>query len=559
MSFFGNLSSIFQTANKGDKKSGASTTLAATQPKSGHSASKPGATQVQPVESRFKKQLAAQSGPKPGKVTGSPTQPQQTTKQGPTAEEIRAAEHAAREAQSRAKEIIVEAKDEALAIRTKAEQEAREVRRDLEEQQRSINLKLDKIEARLNQMDEREKQVEKGKQEILNARAALEDSKQKVLEQLERVSGMTHDEAKAALFEGLEKKLSKEMSTLIRQKEEEAKNDADKRVQEILADAMKHGANDYVVEYTVSTVQLGSEEDKGRIIGKAGRNIHAFERATGVDVDLDVSPTAVRLSCFDSVRREIARISLERLVKDGRIQPSRIEEVVKKVASELDKIMFEEGRKLCHEVGVYNMPTELMALLGRFKYRFSYGQNLIGHTLEETRIGIKIAHELKADVNIVKLGCLLHDIGKVSMDEEGSHVELGVKIAKKYGMPQGVIDCIAQHHEDEPFTSVESMVVYAADAISGARPGARYENYEEYVQRLQKLEQIAMEYPEVEQAYAIQAGREVRVILVPEKSKDDDVQVLAVKIRDRIKNEVTYPGTVTVTVIRETRDYQVAK
>jgi ribonucrease Y len=277
-----------------------------------------------------------------------------------------------------------------------------------------------------------------------------------------------------------------------------------------------------------------------------------------VDVDLDVSPTEVRLSCFDPVRREIARISLERLVKDGRIQPSRIEEIVKKVSGELDKIMFEEGKKLCHTVGVFNMPPDLIQMLGRFKYRFSYGQNLIQHTLEETKSGIKIAHELGADVNTVKLGCLLHDIGKVSKEEEGSHVELGVKIAKKYGMPQAVVDCIAQHHEDEPFSSVESMIVYAADAISGARPGARYENYDEYVTRLQKLEEIATSYPEVDQAYAIQAGREVRVLLQPDKSKDDDVQVLAMKIRDRIKNEMTYPGTVTVSVIRETRGSQVA-
>jgi ribonuclease Y len=266
-----------------------------------------------------------------------------------------------------------------------------------------------------------------------------------------------------------------------------------------------------------------------------------------------------RLSCFDPVRREIAKISLQRLVKDGRIQPSRIEEVVQKVTSELDKIMFEEGKKLCHGVGVFNMPNDLIQLLGRFKYRFSYGQNMISHTLEETKIGVKLAQELGADANIVKLGCLLHDIGKVIMDEEGSHIELGVKVAKKFGMPQRVVDCIAQHHEDEPFTSIESMIVYIADAISGARPGARYENYDEYIKRLTTLESIAKEYPKVAESFAIQAGREVRVILVPEKSKDDDVQMLAVKIRDRIKNEVTYPGTVTVTVIRETRAHAIAK
>jgi ribonuclease Y len=249
---------------------------------------------------------------------------------------------------------------------------------------------------------------------------------------------------------------------------------------------------------------------------------------------------------------------LERLVKDGRIQPSRIEEVVEKVRTEVDKIMFEAGKQLCHEVGVYNLPPELMKMLGNFKFRFSYGQNLIAHTMEETKIGIKLAHELGANVNTVRLGCLLHDIGKIVEDEEGSHVELGVKVARKFGLPQEVIDCIEQHHEDKPFTGPEQMIVYIADAISGARPGARYENYEEYVQRLEKLEEIAMSYEGVREAYAIQAGREIRVLLEPERTKDDDVAVLAMEIKDRVKNEMTYPGTVTVNVSRETKAKQIA-
>ena len=529
MSFFGNLSSLFNTSNKTVKKS----VVVGKKPQ--EKTAKPLPTnQVEHV----KQPLIRPSAPLAPSISD---------------------EAAQREAQAKAREIIVEAKDEALAIRSKAEQDAREVRRVLEEQQRSIDVKLDRLDSRLSQMDDKEKQLTDARQDLVENKKQIEESRQKVLEKLESVSGMTTDEARASLMDSLERKLTKEMATLIRQKEQEAKTEADERVKEILIDAMRNGANDYVVEYTVSTVQLQSEEDKGRIIGKAGRNIHAFEKITGVDVDLDVSPTEVRLSCFDSVRREIARISLERLVKDGRIQPSRIEEVVKKVASELDRIMFEEGKKLCHAVGVYNMPTELIQMLGKFKYRFSYGQNLIAHTLEETKIGIKLAHELGADVNTVKLGCLLHDIGKVSTEEEGSHVELGVKVAKKYGMPQAVLDCIEQHHEDVPFSSPESMIVYASDAISGARPGARYENYEEYVQRLEKLEEIAKSYPEVAEAFAIQAGREVRVILIPEKSKDDDVQILALKIRDRVKNEMTYPGTVTVTVIREKRGQEVAK
>jgi ribonuclease Y len=550
MSFFGNLSTLFNAKEPG-KKSGTLASRPQTGPQA-HQAAKTDPKDFRPA----KKAITPQPTPQRQAPQAHPVQ--MPTKVVPTEDTIKAQESLLREAQARAREIIVEAKDEALAIRTKAEQEARDMRRQLEDQQRSIDMKLDKIESRLSQMDDRDKQLDKARQDLLDQRKQLEQAKQQVIEKLEAVSGMTHDEAKGALFENLEKKLAKEMATLIRQKEEEAKNEADEKVKEILIDAMKHGATDYVAEYTVSVVQLATEEDKSRIIGKAGRNIRTFERVTGVDVDLDVSPTEVRLSCFDPVRREIARVSLERLVKDGRIQPSRIEEVVKKVATELDRIMFEEGKKLCQAIGVYNLPAELVQMLGRFKYRFSYGQNLIAHTLEETRIGIKLAQELGLDVNTVKLGCLLHDIGKVSEETEGSHVELGVKIAKKYGMPQSVVDCIEQHHEDVPFSSPESTVVYIADAISGARPGARYENYEEYVKRLEKLETIATSYPEVDHAFAIQAGREVRVILVPEKSKDEDVQVLAMKIRDRVKNEMTYPGTVTVTVIRETRGQHVA-
>lgn len=463
------------------------------------------------------------------------------------------------DAQAKAREIIVEAKAEALSIRSKAENESRELSRQLEEQQRKLDSKLDRIDERLEQMDKKEAQLEHAEQEVKALKAEYTKKRQEVIDRLEKVAELTKEEAKQALFDNLEKKLTREMAQYIRQKQEEAEAEAEERVQEILIDAMRHGATDYVPEYTVSVVQLPSEETKGKIIGKAGRNIHAFEHRTGVDVDLDMSPTEVRLSCFDPVRREIGRIALERLIKDGRIQPSRIEEVVSKVEKEMDKIIFDEGKRLCHEVGIYNLPNELMRMLGKFKYRFSYGQNLIAHTLEETRIGTKLAHELGLDVNTVKLGCLLHDIGKVSDEAEGSHVELGVKIAKRFNLPQPVIDCIAQHHEDEPFSGPEQMAVYIADAISGARPGARYENYDEYVQRLQQLEDIATSYDSVKQAYAIQAGREIRVLLEPEASKDADVMVLSSKIRDEIKEKVTYPGTVTVTVIRETRHQEIAK
>lgn len=527
MSFFNNLSSLFKT----DKKH---------------------------VQNRGPKVIAPVAKP-PSKKPHPPKAQPPVQKPVVTPQNTFNEEQAIREAQSKSREIIVEAKAQALQIRSQAEKDTRELSRQLEQQQRSLDAKLDKIDQRLSQMDEKEELLDSEKQKVQETRNNLEKSRQQVMEKLEKVSSMTRDEAKKQLFEGLEKKLSQEMAQLIRQRQEEAEAEAEEKVKEILIDAMKHGATDYVSEYTVSIVQLPSEDTKGKIIGKAGRNINSFEKVTGVDVDLDMSPTEVRLSCFDPVRREIARISLERLVKDGRIQPSRIEEVVEKVRTELDKIMLEAGKQLCHDVGVYNLPIELMRMLGKFKYRFSYGQNLIAHTLEETKIGIKLASEMGVDVYTVKLGCLLHDIGKVSDEEEGSHVELGIKIAKKFNMPQAVIDCIAQHHEDEHFTGPEQMVVYIADAISGARPGARYENYDEYVKRLEQLETIAMSYPGVQHAYAIQAGREVRVLLEPEKTKDDDVTVLSMKIRDEIKEKMTYPGTVTVTVSRETRDQHVAK
>lgn len=465
---------------------------------------------------------------------------------------------AVREAQAKAREIIVEAKAEALSIRSKAEKDARTLSKKLEEQQRSLDNKLDRIDLKLSQITEKEDHLSKVRTQLQDQQKDLQDKIELVNKKLEEIAGITQDEAKKQLLDTLNEQLLKDKAQLITQRLEEAEAEAEVKAQEIIVEAMKYGATDYVPEYTVSVIKLPSEETKGKIIGRSGRNINAFEARTGVDVDLDFSPTEIKLSCFDPVRREIARISLEKLIKDGRIQPTRIEETVTKVEKEIDKVMLEAGKKLCHDLNVYNLPVELMRMIGKFKFRFSYGQNLISHTLEESRIGIKLAHELGLDVKTVTLGCLLHDIGKVSEEVDGSHVELGVKIAKKFNLPQAVIDCIAQHHEDEPFTGPEQMVVYIADAISGARPGARYENYDEYVQRLQKLESIATAHNQVKQAYAIQAGREVRVMLEPERSKDDDVRVLSLKIRDEIKDTMTYPGTVTVTVMRETRAKEVA-
>ena len=549
MSFFSNLSGLFSVENA---------------PKKQKTAGKPQVKQGKPVQKQPVK-LGDKKGPKnipqpmPLKQVGSRPPVQKQVLTPPPVEIIKQAEDIVREAKAKAREIIVEAKTETLSIRSEAETQARQIAKSIEEQQRNLDNKIDRIDLKLEQITQKEGALDVDRDKIGKLRLKVDQIKEQQLEKLEKVAGLTRTQAEKRLLEQLEITLSQQMAQVVRQKEEEALAQAEEKSREIMIDTMLHGATDYVAEYTVSVVSLPNEETKGKIIGKAGRNIHAFERATGVDVDLDISPTEVRISSFAPIRREIARISLEKLIKDGRIQPARIEEVVAKVKNDIDKTVFEAGKKLCHDLDIYNLPIDLIKYIGKFKYRYSYGQNLIAHTLEETQIGIKLASELGVDVNTVKLGCLLHDIGKVSEEDEGSHVELGVKIAKRFNLPQAVIDCIAQHHEDEPFSGPEQMIVYIADAISGARPGARYENYEEYTKRLTQIEEIATSHDSVKQAYAIQAGREVRVLLEPEGSKDDDVKVLSLKIRDQIKENVTYPGTVSVTVIRETRAQEVAK
>ena len=398
---------------------------------------------------------------------------------------------------------------------------------------------------------EREEKLEKEKEDLDREKTKLQKIKEEYLEKLQKISGVTTDEAKQKLLSEIEQKEAQIVARIIKEKEEEAKRTADKKAQEILVDAMRHGAINYIAEYTVSTIKIPDEEMKGRIIGKEGRNIRAFEQATGVDIDLD-EEGIIRLSSFDQVRREIARLSLEKLLKDTRIQRFRIEEIVEQTKKEVEKIMLETGEKLAHETGVYNLSADLLSLLGRFKFRTSYGQNLIAHTLEETKISVHIAQELGADVNVVRLGCLFHDIGKV-VDGDGNHIKLGVELLKKYNMPQNVINCVAEHHEDRPFSSVESVIVYIGDAISGARPGARYEDFEEYIKRLREMEEIAKKYEGVEDAYAFEAGRELRVIINPGKLDDAQTTLVAQKIREEVSSKLAIPGDVKVTAIREFR------
>lgn len=398
---------------------------------------------------------------------------------------------------------------------------------------------------------DKEERLESEKKDLEKERGDLLKIKDSYREKLEKVSSLSTEQVKKELLEQVEQKEASVVARIIKEKEEEAKITAEKKAREILVDSMRHGAISYIPEYTVSIVKIEDDDIKGRIIGKEGRNIRAFEQATGVDVDLD-EEGIIRLSSFDQVRREVARRSLEKLIKDTRIQPFRIEEIVEQTKKEVEKVMFEEGEKLAHEVGVFNLPQELLSILGRFKFRTSYGQNLVVHTLEETKIAVHIAAEIGANVDIVRLGCLFHDIGKV-VEGEGSHVKLGVDLLKRFNMPKAVIDCVAQHHEDEPFSSIESVIVYIGDAISGARPGARYEDVEEYAKRLTAMEEIAKKYEGVEDAYAFEAGRELRVIINPGRLDDSQTTLLAQKIREEVSSSLAVPGEVKVTAIREFR------
>ena len=463
------------------------------------------------------------------------------------------------EAEARAREIILEAKDQALKIKHEAEDLARQHHQEALEFERKVQQREEVLDKKLADLDKKDADLDNKFEEVQTRLKELDEIKTEQLSKLERAAKMSRDEAKTIIMEAMESKLKDEKARRIKEAEAGMKDSIEEKARDLLVDAMKHGATDYVSEHTTSVVKLPDEDAKGRIIGKEGRNIKSFEMATGVDVDVDESPGIIRLSSFDGVRREIARLSLEELLKDGRIQPTRIEEVVAKNTKNVDKIMREAGEKLAHDVGAYNLPREVIDALGKFKYRFSYGQNMLTHTLEETKIGMALARELGANVNTVRLGGLLHDIGKVFTDEEGTHIELGVKFAEKMGFPKEVVNIIAEHHEDKPFSSVESVIGYIADAISGSRPGARHESVEDYIKRLKDIENVASGFHGVDKVYAIQAGREVRVIVKPEDVDDSAMVILAHDVAEKIHDSVTYPGQVKVTVVRETRAHDIAR
>jgi ribonuclease Y len=449
--------------------------------------------------------------------------------------------------------VVLAAKEELMQARDSWEQEVARRRRDIERREQTV-------EQRLVTLDQETRKLE-GRGQALDERArALGSQELEARARLERIAGLTALEAKQELLRQLEDVARAEAAALARDLKEQAKKTADKEAKQILALAIQRLAAEHTAESTVSAVALPSDEMKGRIIGREGRNIRAFEAATGVDVIIDDTPDTVVVSCFDPVRREVARLALEQLIADGRIHPGRIEEVVDKARAEVDHSIAEAGEQAVYETGIKGMHAELVKLVGRMKYRTSYGQNILDHSKEVAWLAGMMAAELKLDVQHAKRGALLHDIGKVLTHEhDGTHVQLGVEVATKYGEPAVVINCIAAHHDDVAHDSAVSVIVQAADSISGSRPGARREAFETYVKRLTQLEQLASEFSGVEKVYAIQAGREVRVVVTPTAIDDGKAGELSDQIARKIERELQYPGQIKVVVIRETRAVDFAR
>lgn len=459
-----------------------------------------------------------------------------------------------------AREIIQDARDEAFKIKKAAEEEARKVRQEVVELEKRLAQKEESLDTKINQTARLETQIEAAKEAYKKKEQELSKARNELIEKLSKVSSLTKEEARKLILSNLEEELKDEIAKRIKEAEEKIKAESSEKAKEIIVNAMIAGSTDWVAEYTVTTIKLESEDMKGRIIGREGRNIRTFELATGVDVELDSDIAGeVRLSSFDPVRREIARRALEELVKDARIQPTRIEQLVERSRIQVQQDMSDAGRRAAAELGLFNIPQEALDTLGRLKFRYSYGQNQLIASVETGKIAKKIADEVGANSLICAQGGLFHDIGKTEMDKEGTHVQLGVQLAKKWNFPQEVTDCIAQHHEDEPFSSLESIIVHVADAVSGARPGARHEAVEDYIKRLGDIEKVAMSFPGVEKAYAIQAGREVRVIVEPDAVDDAGVVKISHDIRQKLESELTYPGQITITVIREVRAVDIAK
>ena len=462
--------------------------------------------------------------------------------------------------ESKKREMLLEAKEEIHKTRTENERENKERRTELNKQERRLQQKEESLDKKLDNFERKEEELRKRQQAVANTQEEVNSIKKAQLEMLEKISGLTQEEAKVLIIKNVEQEARHDAAVKLKDIEAELKDNADQLAREIISTAIQRCAADHAAEATVSVVALPNDEMKGRIIGREGRNIRTLETITGVDLIIDDTPEAITVSSFDPVRREIARVALEKLIADGRIHPTRIEDMVEKARREVEQTIKREGERAVFETGVQGLHPELIKLLGRQKYRTSYGQNVLNHSMEVAHIAGLLAAELGEDVALAKRAGLLHDLGKsVDHEMEGSHVQLGVELARKYKESPEVIHAIEAHHGDVEAKTVIACLVQAADAISAARPGARRENVENYIRRLEKLEELTGSFPGVEKAYAIQAGREVRIMVRPEDVSEDNMVLMARDIAKKIEAELEYPGQIKINLIRETKAVDYAK
>ena len=476
------------------------------------------------------------------------------------AEATRLINEAIRGGENKKKEMLLEAKDEIHRSRTEHEKEVKERRAELSKQERRLEQKETTLDKKTEAFERKEEELAKRLAKVAETQARADEVLQAQEAKLEELSGLTQEQAKQYLLESVENEVRHESAMKIKEIEAQLKDNAENMAREVIATAIQRCAADHAAETTVSVVALPNDEMKGRIIGREGRNIRTLETITGVDLIIDDTPEAITVSSFDPVRREIARLALEKLIQDGRIHPTRIEDMVEKARREVDRTIREEGERACYETGVHNLNPELVKILGRQKYRTSYGQNVLNHSMEVSHIAGLLASELGVDVAMAKRAGLLHDLGKaIDHEMEGSHVQLGADLAKKYKENPVIVNAIEAHHGDVEPKTIIAVLVQAADAISAARPGARRENVENYIRRLQKLEELTGSWPGVDKAYAIQAGREIRIMVKPEVVTEDNMILLARDIAKKIEQELEYPGQIKVNVIRETKAVEYAK